>query len=227
MALPRARGREQLFKSFKQPSTRLNLGALPLVKLRRLVMPWLRSGQYAVLLDHVGPVCGAYAAFLEEVAGSLGVPIVVAVRSLDRSESGWIWWVGWSFAKIEVPVLRSSEARQLIEKTLDGDRVSLPDRDEFTKGVIRLARGNPAVIIRICRMARSPRYQVGGRTDLRLLLLDGKLLDLQDRIDAESRIPLRGPVPVIVKGQGAGSCRSVFDREAGGVHPSRATKEGP
>jgi Cdc6-like AAA superfamily ATPase len=171
-----------------------SLSTLSIRKLRRLVMPCLLAGQYAVLLDHVGSVRGAYATFLDELVEDLHVPIVVAVRSLDPQEIGRLWWVGWMFAKIKIPALTPSEARQLIENTLSRSDITLPDREEFIKELSRLAKGNPHMITSLCEMARSPRYQLGGRTDLRLLLLDFKMHDLQERIDAESRIPLKGPV---------------------------------
>lgn len=179
----------------ERPATRQRLGTLSIPKLRRLVMPRLRSGKYSVLLDHIGQVRGAYAAFLEGLAEHRNIPIIAAVRSLDHSETGWMWWVGWNFPRIEVPPLGSDEARQLIALSLDRAKVSLPDREEFIRDLIRLAEGNPRMIIRTCEMARASTYQVGGRTKLPLLLLDLKLHDLQDRIEAESRIPLRGPMP--------------------------------
>jgi hypothetical protein len=171
-----------------------SLSTLSIRKLRWLVLPRLRSGQYAVLLDHVGPARGAYATFLDELVEDLHVPIVVAVRSLDPQEIGRLWWVGWMFAKIKITALTPSEARQLIENTLCRSGISLPDREEFIKELSTLAKGNPHMITSLCEMARSHRYQVGGRTDLRLLLLDLKMHDLQERIDAEARIPVRGPV---------------------------------
>ncbi|HXF93971.1 MAG TPA: ATP-binding protein [Nitrospiraceae bacterium] len=163
-------------------------------QLRRMVWPRLRSGRYALLLDHIGQVRGAYAAFLEELAEDLGVPIVAAVRSLSPREIGKLWWVGWGFAKIELSNLAPSEARRLIEHLLDREGATVPDREDFVRKVLRLTDGNPRLITRLCEMARQPRYQIGGRTDVRLLSLDLKIQQLRHRIDAAARTPLRGPV---------------------------------
>lgn len=173
-----------------------SFSTLSIRKLRRLLIPWLRSGQYPVLLDHVGAVRGAYVTFLDELVEDLHVPIVVTARSLHPDESGRLWWVGCRFAKIEIPALTLGEARALTEETLDRNVVSLPDRQDFIRELVRLAAGNPRIITRICEMARLSRYQIGGRTDLRLLHLDLRVGDLQERIDVESRMPVRGPLSI-------------------------------
>lgn len=177
-----------------RPVTRGSLGALSVGKLRWLVEAQLRPGQHILLIDHLRPVRGAYAIFLERLADERKVPIIAAVRSLDPCEAGRLWWIAWSFSKIEVPALRPSESCLVIKRTLDRAGISLPDQEEFIKNVSRVAKGNPRMMIRLCQLAQSPRYQIGGQTDLRLLLLDLKVRDLQERIDAESHIPLRGPV---------------------------------
>jgi hypothetical protein len=148
-----------------------------------------------LLLDHVGPVRGAYADFLESLMENFSIPIVAAVRSLEPSEAGRLWWIGWNFEKLEVPPLGPVDAHRLVECYLDRAHVILPDRQAFTKGVTTLAQGNPRAISRLCEMAGSPRYHIDGRTDLRLLWLDLKMRDIQQRIDAEAQIPLVGPIP--------------------------------
>lgn len=171
-----------------------NLGRLSIGKLRRIVVPRLKSGLYTLLLDHVTPVRATKSVFLEYLADSVGVPIMAAVRSLHPREIGWLWWIGLTFTTIKIPALRRAEARQLIERTLERNGADLPDRGCFSKELMRIAKGNPRMIVRVCDLARSPRYQTGGRTNLRLLLLDLDIHDLRDRIEAEANIPLRGPV---------------------------------
>ena len=170
-----------------------NLGTLTVGRLRRIVMSRL-SRHHAVLFDHVQPVRPACAALLEYLVENRGIPIIAAVRPSYPHDIGKLWYVGTTFATIKVPELRPSEARRLIERTLDRKRISLPDRDAFDKKLVSLAKGNPRTIVRVCELARSPRYQTGRRTNFRLLLLDLRIDDLQDHIEAESRIPLRGPV---------------------------------
>lgn len=172
-----------------------SLGTLTIGKLRRVVMPRLRSGQHAMLFDHAQPIRPACATLMEHLVENRGIPIIVAVRSMYPREIGKLWYVGTTFATIKVPELRPSEARRLIERTLDRQRISLPDREAFIKKLVSLAEGNPRTIVRVCELVRSPRYQLGGRTNFRLLLLDLRIHDLQDQIEAEALIPLRGPVP--------------------------------
>ena len=180
--------------SARRPITGRQLSALSLETLRRRVLPRLSSGRYAVLLDHLGPIRGAYASFLEGLGERLGIPIVAAVRSLDPGQTGRLWWIGWKFPIVPVPELTPGEARLLVARRLDEAGLALPDREDFIGTLVRVAKGNPRVITRVCDLARAPRYRVGGRTDLRLLLLDLRLHDLQDLIEAENRIRLRGPV---------------------------------
>lgn len=172
------------------------LGRLSVGNLKRLVLPRLRSGRYALLLDHFGLVRGAYATFLEDLTRRVKVPVVFAVRSLDPRESGRLWWIAVGHATVEVPPLRFSEARRLIERCLEESRVHLPDRRDFISGLLREAHGIPGIVTRICEMAVDARYQIAGRTDLRLLFLDLTIHNVRDHIEAEAQIPLRGPVPL-------------------------------
>jgi hypothetical protein len=172
-------------------------GRLSVGKLKRLVLPRLRSERYALLLDHFGLVRGAYATFLEKLTDRAKIPVVLAARSLDPRESGKLWWIAVGHATVAVPPLSPGEARRLIERCLEKGEGPLPDREAFIGELVRTAHGNPGVITRICEMAASGRYQIGGRTDFRLLLLDRAIEDVQARIDAESRVPLRGPVSLM------------------------------
>ncbi len=88
------------------------LGRLSVGKLKRFVLPRLRSGRYALLLDHFGLVRGAYATFLEELTDRARVPVVFAVRSLDPRESGRPWWIAVGLETVEVPPLSPGEARR-------------------------------------------------------------------------------------------------------------------
>ena len=171
-----------------------NLDTLTIRELRRVVMPRLKSSHHAVLFDHAQPVRPACAALMEHLVENRGVPIIVAVRSMYPREIGKLWYVGTTFATIQVPELRPSEAKRLIGSTLDRECVNLPDREVFVKKLVSLARGNPRTIIRVCELVQSPRYQLGNRTNFRLLLLDIRIHDLQGQIAAEARVPLRGPV---------------------------------
>ena len=179
-------GKERICPFSAETGTRFLSSRLSVRELRQFVLSALRSRPHALLLDHVGWVRGAYSLFLEELVDCVHVPIVATVRSLDSNDNGRLWWIGWTFQNIVLRALSAREARKVIEDTLDRNGVSLPDREQFITELVRLAKGNPRMIVRICNMAHSVRYQISGRTDLRLLHLDLRLRDLQDRIDAES-----------------------------------------
>jgi hypothetical protein len=185
--------RQRPVPSDEQVAIPRSLGMLTIGKLRQVVMSRL-SGHHAVLFDLVQPVRPACAALLEHLVENRGIPIIAAVRPSYPHDIGKLWYVGTTFATIKVPALRPSEARRLIERTLDRQRIRLPDREAFDKKLVSLANGNPRMIVRVCELARSPRYQTGGRTNFRLLLLDLRIDDLQNHIEEEANIPLRGPV---------------------------------
>jgi hypothetical protein len=168
--------------------------SLSIAALRRLVLPRLGTHAYAVLLDLPGAIRGRYADFLDHLTEDLSVPLVVAARSLAPDETGRLWWVGARFRLIEVPALTRAEAHQVATRLLDRSHVILPDREAFVGELVTAAKGNPRLITRICEMARAPRYQAHGRTDLRLILLDLKIHDFQESIHAETQMRLRGPV---------------------------------
>ena len=72
-----------------------------------------------------------------------------------------------------------NDARRLIDSCLNRARIMLPNRQDFANGVIKRAGGNPRLITRLCELADAPRYQIGGRTNLRLLWIDVKISDLE------------------------------------------------
>ena len=159
--------------------SRRRMARLPIRILRRFVLRYLKAGQFAVLLDHLKLVRGTYASFVDQLVEDVGVPIVAAACSLSPDETGRLWWVGWNFTVIEVTPLSRKDARRLIEHCLDRAHIDLPDRQDFASGVTKRAGGNPRIIVRLCQMASAPQYQVNGRTDLRLLWLDWKILNLR------------------------------------------------
>lgn len=163
-----------------------SLAGCSIARLRHIVEGRLRRGRVVALLDHIGMVRGAFAGFLEEITERWSTPVVVAARSLDPADTGRLWWAAWPFAKVEVHPLTSREAERLAQRCLEEADVHLPDQADFIRRLNRVANGNPRLITQLCDMARSPQYQVGGRTDLRLLLLDLKMQDLQQDIERTS-----------------------------------------
>lgn len=158
--------------------SRHTLARLPMGKLRRFVLPYLGAGRCMPLLDHLGSVRGTYATFLDNLVEDLGVPIVVAARSLSPDDTGRLWWITWNFSKVDVAPLDHIHAQRLIDSCLDRARLRILDRQDFARGVLKRADGNPHIITRLCEMAGSRRYQIHGRTNLRLLWLDFKILEL-------------------------------------------------
>ncbi|MEW6543766.1 MAG: hypothetical protein AB1411_09150 [Nitrospirota bacterium] len=161
-------------------------------KLRRLVVPHLLTGRYALFLDHVVPVHGPVERFLESMVDMGRVPIIAAARSLDPGATGRLWWVGWHFERVEIAPLTPLQSRRLIEQTLDATGLALPDREAFVRELARRAEGNPRLITRLCRMAGSPKYRVGGGTSLDLLLLDNRIHALHASIEM-ARVEERSP----------------------------------
>lgn len=171
----------------------------PIGQLRQSLSRALKVGPCAALLDHPKRILGPYADFVERLVEELGVPIVAATRSLAPEERRRLWWIGLNFVTLEVRPLTDDQSRRLIQACLDRAGCVLPDRQDFTRGVMARAGGSPRIITRLCRMATESRYQIAGRTDVRLLWLDWKIanLGLRDGVsvvasDADAQSDLRG-----------------------------------
>jgi len=149
-----------------------SLSKLTLAQLRKLVLPRLVSGPYIVLLDHPGEVHGSYTAFLDDLAERFRLRLVVATRSLVQADTGRLWWVTWNFQRIAVPPLSSIAASRLTEVLLGKHDIALPDRKAFVLQAVRCSGGNPGLLTDLCRMAQESKYRIGGRINVRLMLLD-------------------------------------------------------
>lgn len=150
--------------------------------LCRIVFPKLRTGRYTLVVDHLSPLRSNGHAFFERLVMELKVPVIAAVRGVQPADIGKLWWISQAFVEIQVPPLNPDQTRNLIEQMLLHYRVDLPDRTEFVRTLARVSRGNPGVITRVCRRAAGPQYRFGGRTSLRLLMLDLNLGDLQGQL---------------------------------------------
>jgi hypothetical protein len=146
--------------------------------LRRIVIPRLRSGRYALVLDHLVPLRSDAHAFFEWLLMEFKVPLIAAVRGVQPKDIGRLWWLDWAFTVVEVPALRPEQARALIERELRRHKVELPDRAEFMRNLAQASRENPRVITRVCERAGDRRYRMGDQTNLRLMMLDLKIEDL-------------------------------------------------
>jgi predicted ATPase len=146
--------------------------------LRRIVIPRLRSGRYALVLDHLVPLRSDAHAFFEWLLMEFKVPLIAAVRGVQPKDIGRLWWLDWAFTVVEVPALRLEQVRALIERELRRHRAELPDRAEFARNLAQASRGNPRIITRVCERAGDHRYRMGDQTNLRLLMLDLKIDDL-------------------------------------------------
>ena len=151
--------------------------------LRRFVVAHLQREQHIVLLDHAGSLSLRAADFFESLHKG-GIPLVVALSSLDPAVTGKWWWTVVGFERIIVPPLTLSQTRRLIACLLPPTECDLPERDRFATRIMTLSDGNPALIVALAHQARSPEYHQHGRTNFRLLALDVKLRHLSQRIAA-------------------------------------------
>jgi hypothetical protein len=154
----------------------------PMRVLCRMVIPKLRTGRYTLVVDHLSPLRSNGHAFFERLVIEMKTPVIAAVRGVQPTDIGKLWWLSHAFAEIQVPPLNPDQTRNLIEQLLLNHRVDLPDRGEFVRTLARVSRGNPGVITRACQRAADPQYRFGDRTSLRLLMLDLNLGDLHDQL---------------------------------------------
>lgn len=169
-----------------------SLCKLSVSQLRKRVMPQMLSRRYVLLLDHLGEIRGHYAAFLDDLTERLGLPLILATRSLAPTETGRLWWITWHFQQIPVPPLTAASAGQLARHLLGRDGITLPDSKTFISQAVTRSNRNPGLLTEICRMARHSAYLIAGRTNVQLILLDLALQSISNSQNIHSVIPMGG-----------------------------------
>lgn len=154
-----------------------------LTGLRAFLQRHVIGRPYVLLLDHVGRLTLRAAEWFESWHRS-GLPLVVALSSLDPAVTGKWWWTVIDFDCITVPPLTRAQTATLLSRLLPPVEYRLPERTRFLTGITRLSHGNPGQIVALARLAQNEKYHQHGRTNFRLLALDVALHHLGRQIAA-------------------------------------------
>ncbi len=149
----------------------IDCAGLSSVALRGLLHKRFESAPHAILLDDIEEASPAYYRFIQRAVAVPGSAIV-ATGSHPRS-IGALRHIFWNQqANVSVKNLTKREASELIERAIAALLPGVPLSPDFAARVAQAARGNPGLIVSLCRRAANPAYRSAGHLKFGALLLD-------------------------------------------------------
>ena len=142
-------------------------------RLRLLLRDAVRERRLCLILDHAPRFSPALARLAQEWLWRDDSCVWLLARGKTRDEIGYAWSLYYTpELRLHVGRLPEREAEILFERCLRRFSLAALDSQELRAGVLRLSRGLPGAIVKMCAMAVEPRYHYGRRVKLRLMHVD-------------------------------------------------------
>jgi hypothetical protein len=157
--------RESTFKSWlkRQPTSRLK-GA---------VYRSMEMGSYWLFLDHLPPLTRTEGKIVRELVWMRKAPVFLLARGPTERDVGHAGNVYWgSRQQLSLGPLPAQAGRELLERCIQKSGLEKLDLERFREEVLRLSGLVPGTIIRMCRLAQTPKYQFGSRLKTKLIYVD-------------------------------------------------------
>lgn len=136
------------------------LERLTSIRLKPLVLEWLRSSPRCVLIEDVAHADPRMYRFLQEL---YYVPrACLIVTATTRDSLGFLRKLLWDpREEISLAPLSRSDTQCLFDAAADEFDLRSLNLHEFRRKVLAAARGNPGQIVSMCRLAGRPEYRSG------------------------------------------------------------------
>lgn len=143
-----------------QPGRSVNMGRATSVALKPAVLDALRRAPRCVILEDVSDADPRMYRFLREL---YYVPqTCLIVTAVSRGRLGFLRKLLWDpREEIALGPLRRADAQRLFELAADHFDLRSLDVDGFRRKVLAAARGNPGLILSMCRLAGRSEYRIG------------------------------------------------------------------
>jgi len=132
------------------------------VARKRAILRATAGQRRCFVFDHVGRVSPKLASFLETVRETHSM--ILVTRTVAGPATGWLKMILWDFDQLELAPLSGGAMRELLRAEIG------VCESRLERGILRVARGCPGVLMALCRQAHRGRY------------LSPRLLDLDRRI---------------------------------------------
>jgi hypothetical protein len=157
--------RHNTFKSWlkRQPTSRLK-GA---------VYRSVEKGDYWLFLDHFPLLTHAQAKIVRELVWMRKTPVLLLARGSTGNDIGDVAGIYCgNQLQISLGPLPAQPARELLEHCVQAMGLEALDLAGFREEVLRLSGLLPGPIIKMCHLARAPKYRSGLRPKTKLIHID-------------------------------------------------------
>jgi hypothetical protein len=137
----------------------------------------LASAPAWVVLDHFPPPSAAVMRVIAHILTRGRTPVYFAARDESPAASRTARQIYWcEEMRIALGPLAPDSARELILRETSGLALSVPELADFRAAVLRSSRRLSGAIVKLCTLARDPKYRSHARLKTALLRIDATLM---------------------------------------------------
>lgn len=166
--------RDRYTKSFLRNAQAVKLKST--ISLRGIVLESVRRGKYFVVLDHLQGPAAALSSDTRDMMFYGETPIIAVARSAHMEDLGFLTpMFPLRAERMRLSNFGQPQATQFAEEIahrIDLEATNLP---EFVRRVVDLGQGSPGAILKMLRMAKTPRYRLNGYIKTAPLYIDFRL----------------------------------------------------
>jgi hypothetical protein len=145
-------------------------------RLKGAVYRSAENGQYRIVLDHMPPLTHAVAKIVKELVQMRDTPVFLLARGLSESQLGRAAGLYWSdHQRLGLGPLPDRVLRELLEGCIQHFRLGRLNLAGFREDMVRLSRGIPGALIKMCALAAEPRCQFESQVKTKLVHIDSLL----------------------------------------------------
>jgi hypothetical protein len=145
----------------------------PTSRLKGAVYRSMEKANYWLFLDHFARLTHAEAKIVRELLWMRKTPVLLLARGSAENDIGEAAGIYRSNQlQVSLGPLPTQPARELLEHCVQEMGLEALDLAGFREEVLRLSGLVPGLIVRMCHLARAPKYQSGLRPKTKLIHID-------------------------------------------------------
>jgi hypothetical protein len=141
--------------------------------LKKICYGILESHSGYVVFDHVGWIEPRFYGFLTYTRDQ-DLPVMIVSRGVNKENIGQLWRSLYTFEQVEITNLDKARTEEMIKHYAARLRLNMAD-GPFRQDVFRVSNGNPAIVKRLCMLAKDKKYYTKGYPDVKLMDLDRRI----------------------------------------------------
>lgn len=150
------------------------LKALTTSRLKGTLWRTVERGDYRVFLDHLPSLTHPIAKIVKELFWMRNTPVYLLIRGEQEQHvlpyCRFFYWTDRE--RLGLQPLPTQAAAELLESSIERFGLSRLDLADFREEALALSKRVPGAIVKMCSLARHPRYQQGSRIKIKSIYID-------------------------------------------------------